>query len=102
MGSARLWCRVGFVGIDGTELFVRRFDGVGPPDISLVDELARLALLAGRLGVEIVVTELADELRELLELTGLVVEVQGQAKAKEEPLRLEGRQEEVHGNDPAT
>jgi hypothetical protein len=102
MGSARLWCRVGFVRIDGTELFVRRFDGVGPPDISLVDELARLVLLAGRLGVEIVVTELADELRELLELTGLVVEVQGQAKAKEEPLRLEGRQEEAHGNDPAT
>ncbi len=43
----------------------------GPPGLEAVDELARLRLLAGRLGCSIQVRGACVELRELLDLVGL-------------------------------
>jgi hypothetical protein len=99
MGSKRLWCRVSIVGLDGTQLLVRNLAGSDAPDLETVDELARLVLTADRFGGDLIVTELADELRELLDLVGLRVEVERQTKPRKEPFGLEIRQEETHPDD---
>ncbi len=64
-----------------------------------MDDVARLALLAGRLGGGIVLTEVSPALRTLLELAGLRVEVEGQAELGEEPLGVQEGQEEGHPGD---
>ena len=52
------------------ELVLGRLDG-RPPDLELVDGLARLELAARRLGCSVRVRAPCDELRGLLELVGL-------------------------------
>jgi hypothetical protein len=97
-----LWCRVTVVGPDGAELTSRALTGPGTPDLGAVDEVARLALLAGRLGGVIVLAELAPALRILLELAGLRVEVKGQAESGKEALGVQEGQKEGHAGDLTT
>ena len=58
----------------------------GPPDLGLVDALARLSIAARRLGWSIRLRDACAELAELLELVGLDVrlEVLGEAEAGEQ------------------
>ena len=109
------WCRVTLLGPDGDRLASWDMGGARPADLSTVDEVARIALLAGRLGGRVVLTEVSDRMRELLGLAGLpievgdapagdrvegsAVEVEGQPELGEEPLGLEEGQEEAHPGD---
>jgi hypothetical protein len=77
MAAVEVWCRIRLVDPDGVELALGALQGRGAPDLGHVDGLARLALAARRLGADIVVSELSPALRELLELAGLRVEVEG-------------------------
>jgi hypothetical protein len=97
-----LWCRVLIVGADHTTLARHQLGGPGPPDLGAVDDVARLALLARRLGGRIILSDVTPALCALLELAGLRVEVEGQAEAGEEPVRVEEGQEELHPGDHAT
>jgi hypothetical protein len=99
MATVEQWCRVTVVGRDGAVLARGVLGGPGAPDLSGVDRVARLSLLAGRLGGGIVLAEVAPELRALLELCGLRVEVEGQAERGEQALGVEEGQEEAHPGD---
>ncbi len=65
-------------------------------DLSVVDEVARLQLGAGRLGCTVELREVCPELRELLDLVGLGVEVGGEAERGEQV----GVEEVVMPDDP--
>jgi hypothetical protein len=71
------WCRVTMVDPDGIAVAAGVLEGPVAPDIGAVDDVARLALMAKRMGGGIVLAEVSPDLRALLELTGLVVEVEG-------------------------
>jgi hypothetical protein len=58
-------------------LICRRLRGRGAPDLGALEDVARLALLAERLGGRIALAEVSPTMRELLELAGLSVEVEG-------------------------
>ena len=96
MVKAKLWCQVTIVGPEGEEIAHCRLEGCGDPNIAAVDDVARLVLLASRLGGETVITDLSAELRALLELTGLRsqldglrVEVEGQTELREKALGIQ-------------
>ena len=99
MAAVELWCRVRVVDPDGAELARYVLEGPGAPDLGAVDDVARLALLAGRLGGDIVLANVSPVLLGLLELAGLRVEVEGQTELGEEPLGIQERQEERHPGD---
>lgn len=106
MAAVQLWCRVRLVGHDGAALACSTLSGPSAPDLRAVNDVARLALMARRLGYGIVLDEVAPALRALLELAGLLVEVaglgvevQGQAELGEEPLGFQERQEERQPGD---
>ncbi len=101
MASAQRWCRIRIVRSDGTPLVDRVLEGQGRPDLEAVDDVARAALMARRLGVGILVTEASPDMAELLYLAGLRIEVEGKAERGEEPVRVEEVQEEVHPGDPS-
>ena len=84
---------------DGTVLACCELEGPGRPDLAVVDDVARLALLAARLGGAITVAQVSPLMRELLELAGLRVEVEGQTELGEEPICIQEVQEEVHPGD---
>lgn len=77
------WCRLTIVAGTGAR-----------PDMSVVDQIARLALTARRAGGRLIIDVLCDELAELLDLAGLGVEVQWQAERREQPLGSHGGQED--------
>ena len=115
MVAAHHWCRVTLFGPDGARLAGWDMGAGRPPDLAAVDEVARIALLAARLGGRVVLTQVSDRMRELLGLAGLpievgdapagdrvegsAVEVEGQPELGEEPLGLEEGQEEAHPGD---
>jgi hypothetical protein len=99
MTALQSWCRVIFVGDDGAELVCFVLEGAHAPNLGVVDQVARLALLAKRLTVAVVVSDVAPELQALLALTGLCVEMEGQAKGGEETFGLQQSQEERHAGD---
>jgi len=99
MGSEELWCRVTVLGPDGSELLHGALRGAGLPDIATVDDVARLALHAARLGGVLAITDLSPDLRALLDLAGLPVEVEGEAEGGEEALVIEEVEEELHPDD---
>jgi hypothetical protein len=101
MPARRTWCHLRVRDAAGKEVTRLVLEGQGSPHLGTIDELARLALLAQRLGGSVALTDVAPELAELLELTGLCLEVQGQPELGEESLRLEEGEEEVHGSDLA-
>jgi hypothetical protein len=96
MAAVQLWCRVRVVGPHGAEMICWVLEGRGAPDLGAVDDVAHLALLAGRLGAGIVLAEVAPALRALLELAGLDVEMEGQTEGGKEPFGVQERQEERH------
>ena len=55
----------------GEEVDVWPVEGMGPPDASVVDEIARLQLRARRMGCSIRLRAVSRELFELLDLLGL-------------------------------
>jgi anti-anti-sigma regulatory factor len=69
--------------------------GLDPPDLHAVGVLARLHLVARRLGCDLRLCHASDELRELIAFAGLLdvlrVEPRGQAEEREERV---GREEE--------
>jgi hypothetical protein len=100
MAADRQWGQVVLVGPHGgTGRYV--LSGPGHPTIDTVGLLARLALVAKRLGGRLAVEEACPELRELLEFAGLGVEVQRETEGGKEPLVVDDRQEEVHRHDLA-
>ncbi len=99
MPSVQLWCRVTLVAPDGTELGACELEGAGSPDLSAVDVVARLALLAKRLGGTVTLRAVSPGMRELLDLAGLGVEMAGQAEGGEEVLVVEEVEEERHLGD---
>jgi hypothetical protein len=56
---------------DGTETVLGRVDA-GNPDVALVDALMRIRLIARRYGQRVCLREIPDDLRDLLELVGLL------------------------------
>ena len=77
------WCRFSIV-----------VDACTRPDISIVDQIARLALTARRAGGRLVLESMCDELAELFDLAGLGVQVEWEAERREQPLGLEGGKED--------
>ena len=67
------WCRIDFIGPDGTV-----------PDLATVDALARLHLVARRLGGAIRLHDVCEDLADLLDLVGLGREMRGEAEGGEE------------------
>lgn len=99
MALPQRWCRVTVVGPDGTALACCLLEGAGAPDLGTVDEVARLALLATRLGGCVTLSDVAPAMQELLELAALPVEVKRQAELRKEPLGIQEVEEEVHPGD---
>jgi hypothetical protein len=99
MVDAQRWCRVTVLGPDGRVRVHHILEGPGTPDIGSVDEVARLALWAGRDGGSVVLSEVSPELDELLELSGLRVEMRWQAEGGKEALVVEQVEEEAHPGD---
>lgn len=100
MGPSTWWCRISLNHPDGETLARVDVAGSGGPDVGAVDVVARFALLAVRIGALLVVEDAPPELRRMLELAALGVEVKGQPEAGEETLGLEQVQEEAHLRDP--
>lgn len=75
-GEATRWCRVAVVDDEGTVLVVCALEGGHAPDLTAVDVVAQLGLVAARIGGRILVTELAPVMRELMDLAGLCVQAE--------------------------
>jgi hypothetical protein len=101
MMAVQLWCRFRIVGPDGMELVRRMLEGSGAPDVGIVDYLARCALMARRVGGAFELSDVSSELRGLLELTGLCVEMEGQTERGKESIRVEEVEEDRHPDDLA-
>jgi hypothetical protein len=87
------------VGPDEAELAAGVLEGPGAPDLGTVDDVARLALVAKRLGGTLVLVEVGPALQVLLELAGLPVQVQGKSEGGKQSLGIQQRQEECHPGD---
>jgi hypothetical protein len=105
---AEQWCRVTMTGPDGTALADGVLEGNHTPDLGAVDDLARLALEAKRLGGSIRLAEVSPALRSLLDLAGIVVEVDGlvveverQPEGGEQALGVQQGEKEHHAGDLA-
>jgi hypothetical protein len=94
-----LWCRVHVMGPDRAALASHRLEGAGLPDLGAVDDVARLALLAGRIGGSIILSDVTPALRSLLDLSGLRIETEWEAEGREETLGVHGGQEKLHPGD---
>lgn len=73
-----LWARVVMADADGTHHVVP-LAGHGPPDLAVVEALARCQFLTRRTGGRMWLEEVSPGLAELLDLTGLRAELTGQA-----------------------
>lgn len=77
MATVQRWCRVTVLAPDGSALAEVALEGPGTPDLAAVDDVARLALVAIRLGGRVALTEVSPAMRGLLDLVGLFVEGRG-------------------------
>ena len=71
------WARLVVAEADGTHRVVP-LTGDGPPDLAVVEALARYQLMTRRAGGRMWLEELSPDLAELLDLTGLREEMTGQ------------------------
>jgi hypothetical protein len=78
------------VGSDGTQRVVL-LTGEGPPDLAVVETLARWQLMARRTGGRMWLEDVSSALAELLDLAGLRREVGGQAECREDALGIQER-----------
>ena len=99
--GASCWCQVVVVSPTGARLAELPLAGPGRPDASAVDAVARLTLVVRRLGADVVIEDASVEMRELLWLAALPLEVQRQAEGGKEPLGVQGVQEEAERGDLA-
>jgi hypothetical protein len=93
------WCGVKVVDAEGSLLCDGPLEGAGDPDLEAIDHLSRIALGAKRLGWRVVLVDVSPTLRQLLDLVGLTLEMEGQPELGEEPVRVERSQEEIHPGD---
>ena len=93
--SRILLARVTILRADGTS-DTTLLMGDEPPDLAVVDSLARLTLLARRAGGRVRLEQVASSLEKLLALTGLRREVGGQRECGEDPVHV---QEGVNSRD---
>jgi hypothetical protein len=96
-----LWCRLCVLDGEGRVSGREALEGAGAPDLGAVEEIARRALAAARRGGRLVLVDVAPEMRELLDLVELPVEVEGEPERREQALRIEEGQEERHLGDLA-
>ena len=102
MEPPREWCRITAFDASGARTATWVLAGDGHPDLAMVDSIARQALRATRDGGRLVLAEVAPQLRELLALAGLPVEMEGQPEGREQALGVEEVEEESHlGDSPA-
>ena len=96
------WCRLRVERPDGHVVARHTLHGVGAPDLDTLDAVARLLLLTRRGGTRLVVEDAVPELRELIDLAGLVLPVEpgGEAELGEHPAGVEQIEEEAHLGDP--
>jgi hypothetical protein len=99
MVACQRWCRATVFGGDGRVIGEYVFEGEGRPDLGAVDGVARLALLVSRVGGRVALVDVSPEMRELLGLVGLAVEVEGQSELREEPLGIQERQKRIDSDD---
>lgn len=85
MTDRQLWCRAVLVGRRGEEVGLYTLEGYGGPDLTAVEVVARLDLLAGRQGGRVILADVSAAMARLLELAGLGVEMKGQAEGGKEP-----------------
>jgi hypothetical protein len=90
------WARVVVVGADGTRR-VMLLAGEGPPDLTVVEGLARLQLMARRAGERMWLEEVSAALRELLDLAGLHREMREPADAPGGQAAVPGGQADPSG-----
>ena len=95
MAGSALWARMVVVAADGTRLTVP-LAGDRPPDLAVVEALARFQLMAGRAGDRVWLEDVSAALGDLLDLVGLRRQMTGQAEGREQVL---GVQEEVQADD---
>jgi hypothetical protein len=86
--DAAPWARVVIIGPDGRRE-VTWLLAQPPPDLAVVDALARLQLACRRRGARVLLEEVAERLDELLELAGLRGEFEWDAEGGEEPVDVE-------------
>ena len=77
MGGCRRWCRVTLVDPQGEIVAGWALAGEANPGLEAVDLIGRWAVVARRAGAKVRIVDACSELRELLELAGLPVEVEG-------------------------
>lgn len=88
------------VACGGTELATWPLVLPGPPDLSVVDALARFQLAAGRAGFSVRLGDATPELADLIELAGLAAVVRSERRGKAEVGEQVGVDEAVDGGDP--
>ena len=88
-----------FVDDDGTERVVGRLDAC-PPDLSLIDALARLQLVARRRGSRVRVLHASAEMCGLVELCGLSDALGVEPRRQPEEGEVLGPDEVVQPGDP--
>ena len=81
---------------EGAVLASWRIEDDARVDVGLVERLARVALVARRHGCTVELTDVSDELRGVLDLVGLGVEVGGEPEGREQG----GVDEAVVADDP--
>jgi hypothetical protein len=96
VADSALWARMVVVAADGTRLTVP-LAGDGPPDLAVVEALARFQLMARRAGDLVWLEDVSAALDELLDLADLRREMIWQPEGREQVL---GVQEEVQSDDP--
>ncbi len=99
MEAFQRWCRIAVVRRDGTVVRECVLEGQGAPDLQAVDDVARIALAATRAGCHARLVETSAELRELVDLCGLPVDVERETELREQALGVEEGQEELHPGD---
>jgi len=75
MDVQRVFARIRLVGPDGEVLGVRTISGMGLPDLEAIDEVGQVQLQALRAGASVAFETACPALLELLELSGLSVEM---------------------------
>jgi hypothetical protein len=85
---------------DGSRTIVVRLEGAMPPDLAVVDALARLQLAARRVGWSIELCVPSTELCDLLDLVGLASVLPLEARGETEDGKKLGVQEVVEPGDP--
>lgn len=83
MSASEPWCCVRITDGNGSLVGDCVLDGSGPPDLGVVEFIARLALEAKRRGGVIILSEVRTDLVRLLDLSGLPVEVEWQPERGE-------------------